>query len=138
MNVASCMKTVMVMLLLAGSRVDVQAQQQQQYSNLPLLSGSSPVLGTTRFGSADLPAAGDPLRARLEQAAAAGLSGFTLYLDWPALDNDDAPLLAVSDEDGNIWVYFVTDSGFTGRSSIYITDFRVAVARVTTGTVITQ
>jgi len=86
MNAASCLKTVMVMLLLAGSQLDVGAQQQQQNSNLPLLSGSSPVLGTTRFGSADLPPAGDPVRARLEQAAAAGLSGFTLYLDWPILE----------------------------------------------------
>ena len=50
-----------------------------------------------------MPAAGDPVRTRLEQAAAVGLSGFTLYLDWPALEPapgqyDFATTLAQLDE----------------------------------------
>ena len=45
------------------------------------------VLGTTLYGSADLAALNDNARQRFEAAAANGLNGFTLYLDWPDLES---------------------------------------------------
>ena len=54
--------------------------------SLPLLEARGAALGTTRYGSAALPPEGDPVRARLIEAAAAGLRGYTVYLDWPALE----------------------------------------------------
>lgn len=46
------------------------------------------------------------------------------------------PMLAVSDDNGRLWIYVLTDSGFEGRSTLYVTDFRVAAAVVTAGTVV--
>jgi hypothetical protein len=43
-------------------------------------------IGTTRFGSGSLPPPDAPVTRRLEDAAAEGLRGFTLYVDWPTLE----------------------------------------------------
>lgn len=60
------------------------------------------VIGTTRYGSGDLPPDIDPVTQRLDEAVAAGLRGFTVYADWPALepgpgDYTFGPLLAELD-----------------------------------------
>ena len=60
--------------------------------------------------------------------------GFPGTWQLKTLDNHTDPIVTVSDENGNIWIYFLTDSVFGGRSSIYITDFRVSVARISADT----
>lgn len=50
------------------------------------LAGPGVIIGTTRFGSGDLPPDSDPLTQRLDEAIAAGLGGFTVYVDWPAVE----------------------------------------------------
>ena len=72
--------------VLTFGSVDAQRISPEAPAALALLEGRGAVLGTTRYGSADLPPQGSALRSRLEQAAGAGLGGFTLYLDWPALE----------------------------------------------------
>lgn len=62
--------------------------------------------------------------------------GFPGSWQLKTLSNNDASIAVVADADGRAWVYVLTDSGFEGRSSIYVTDFRVAVSRVLIGAVI--
>ncbi|MFW6341008.1 MAG: hypothetical protein ACOC0Q_09080, partial [Wenzhouxiangella sp.] len=50
------------------------------------LSGPGVIIGTTRFGSGALPPDSDPLTQRLDEAISAGLGGFTIYVDWPAVE----------------------------------------------------
>ena len=54
-------------------------------ASLPLLPAPQ-MLGTTRYGGAELPAAGTPERTLIETAVARGLVGFTYYVDWPDLE----------------------------------------------------
>ncbi len=55
-------------------------------SRLTLLP-RTPVVGTTLYGSANLSTLNASARQRFETAADSGLSGFTLYLDWPDLES---------------------------------------------------
>lgn len=71
------------LLLAACSTSPVEAPETPA-APLPLLAPGF-TLGTTLYGSADLPAAG-PERTRLEEARAAGLSGFAVYVDWADLE----------------------------------------------------
>ncbi|NKI34774.1 hypothetical protein HFP89_06305 [Wenzhouxiangella sp. XN79A] len=82
------MATAAFVVGLSGFVGAVQAQRtvpEAPYS-VPLLDARGAALGTTRYGSAALPSEDDPARARLIEAAAAGLRGYTVYLDWPALE----------------------------------------------------
>lgn len=80
------MRIGLVITALLFAPAHAQRMAPKPPAGLALLEGRGAVLGTTRYGSGDLPPPGSALRARLEQAAEAGLSGFTLYLDWPVLE----------------------------------------------------
>lgn len=75
-----------VLGLLIASGVDAQRTVPEAPYALPLLEARGAALGTTRYGSAALPPDSVPVRTRLTEAADAGLNGFTVYLDWPALE----------------------------------------------------
>ncbi len=89
MQIAGTSLFVRIGIVIAGLLffpVHAQRVAPEAPTGLALLESRGAVLGTTRFGSADLPPQGSAIRSRLEQAAEAGLGGFTLYLDWPALE----------------------------------------------------
>ncbi len=44
-------------------------------------------------------------------------------------NNRDAPVLARSDENGNLWVFAGTDSGFEGYTGLYYISIRIALER---------
>ncbi|MCC5863803.1 MAG: hypothetical protein JJU31_01660 [Wenzhouxiangella sp.] len=84
----SALVKLLVALLLGSAALLAQAQRAvpvESPSTLPLLPRGL-VLGTTLYGSASLAALNDKTLERFENAAANGLSGFTLYLDWPDLE----------------------------------------------------
>jgi len=54
-------------------------------ADLPLLADDR-MIGTTLYGSGDLPEPGTPERRLLGDAVDAGLSGFTVYVDWGDLE----------------------------------------------------
>ncbi len=54
-------------------------------ASVPLLAPGF-TLGTTRYGSADLPPSGAPARALIDSLITRGLGGFTYYVDWPDLE----------------------------------------------------
>ena len=64
----------------ASERITVEVEDP-----LPLLPNGQ-TLGVTRFGSADLDDMSDSAQMRLDEAVDVGLGGFTLYVDWPALE----------------------------------------------------
>jgi hypothetical protein len=43
------------------------------------------------------------------------------------LDNLDAPLEVTTDEDGNLWIFVGTDSGYEGLTTLYYTDIQVTL-----------
>lgn len=64
-----------------------QAQARQtQIDARSGLSGPGVIIGTTRFGSGDLPPDSDRVTQRLDEAIAGGMGGFTVYVDWPAVE----------------------------------------------------
>jgi hypothetical protein len=46
------------------------------------------------------------------------------------LNNENNPVEAVSDSDGNLWIYVGTDSGFEGRTALYYTQINVSLEPV--------
>ena len=66
----------------AGSR---PAEPRTVDRALPLLEPGL-TLGTTRFGVGSLPPDDDPVTQRVDEAVAAGLGGFTAYIEWPVLE----------------------------------------------------
>jgi len=45
------------------------------------------------------------------------------------LDNKDRPIEVTSDENGNIWLFIGTDSGFEGTTSLYYTNIEVILEK---------
>jgi hypothetical protein len=72
-------------LLLAGCSSQTIQAPIGDAANLPLLPAPQ-MLGTTRYGGAELPSAGTPERTLIESAVDRRLVGFTYYVDWPELE----------------------------------------------------
>ncbi len=51
---------------------------------------------------------------------------FDVY-ELKTLNNDDQALEVTSDEDGNLWIFVGTDSGFEGRTTLYYTQISVGL-----------
>ncbi len=54
---------------------------------------------------------------------------FDVY-ELKTLDNADDPLEMTSDDEGNLWIFVGTDSGFEGRTTLYYTDISVDLVPV--------
>ena len=54
---------------------------------------------------------------------------FNVY-ELKTLDNAEQPLEISSDEEGNLWIFVGTDSGFEGRTTLYYNQIRVALQQV--------
>lgn len=64
---------------------DLDPPPDTEATSLPLLAPGLTV-GTTFYGSAELPEPGSPTRALLDTAVSRGLGGFTYYVDWIDLE----------------------------------------------------
>jgi hypothetical protein len=53
---------------------------------------------------------------------------FTTY-EMKTLANQNEPLEALSDEDGNLWIFVGTDSGFEGKTTLYYTRIQVTLEK---------
>ena len=42
-------------------------------------------------------------------------------------DNSGSPLLTMSDENGRVWVFVGTDSGFEGTTALYYTHIKITM-----------
>lgn len=93
---------LMCVLANAPAVVGQASTRQSQGDAQRGLPGAGVIIGTTRFGSGDLPPDSEPLVQRLDEAIEGGLGGFTVYVDWPAVEPspgeyDFIELLAVLD-----------------------------------------
>lgn len=53
---------------------------------------------------------------------------FTTYEN-KALDNKDNPLEARTDQNGNLWIFVGTDSGFEGKTTLYYTSIQITLEK---------
>ncbi|MEM6327878.1 MAG: hypothetical protein AAF791_12230 [Bacteroidota bacterium] len=74
-----------LLLALASCDSPLPDPPDTEAATLPLLAPDRTV-GLTLYGSADLDALEAPARARVDEAVAAGLGGFSFYVDWADLE----------------------------------------------------
>ena len=55
---------------------------------------------------------------------------FDVY-ELKTLDNSDNPLTITSDDEGNLWIFVGTDSGFEGKTTLYYTSIQVNLVPAT-------
>jgi len=46
------------------------------------------------------------------------------------LDNKNRPLEVTADDEGNLWVFVDTDSGFEGKTTLYYTSIEISLEKV--------
>ena len=80
MRIQLLLQLILITAVLGSGSVQGQRLAPQAPGSLALLEGRGAVLGTTRYGNADLGPPGSTERLRLEEAATAGLGGFSIYL----------------------------------------------------------
>lgn len=81
----SCAVCLILLLGACSSTGREAATDSPGAASVPLLDAGLTV-GTTLYGSADVDELSGPAEARLEEAVAAGLGGFTYYVDWAELE----------------------------------------------------
>ncbi len=64
---------------------------------------------------------------RIGDAAKVNNDEFYVY-ELKTLNNSDRPLEVTSDENGSLWIFVGTDSGFEGRTTLYYTNISVELA----------
>ena len=113
--------------------------QLRRPADSPITSGDALVLEhvTRTFGALRLnhhtgnPAPGGDDAVVLGDIAAAGADcEGTVYVPKRFAATGPDALVAVTDRDGNLWVFMGADSGFEGRTTWYIMHIRVAVRRL--------
>ncbi|MEM1126809.1 MAG: hypothetical protein AAGI71_09175 [Bacteroidota bacterium] len=77
--------TAALALLGALAAPTLATAQDADPATLPLL-GPGTYFGTTFYGNGDVPDAGSAAERLVEEGAAAGMNGFTLYVDWADLE----------------------------------------------------